>query len=55
MIRHRGRGSRVRHATLGLGQVLTIEGSGDDMRLTIYFDGQGRRKLMAKYAKLEVV
>ncbi len=49
------RGSRVRHASLGLGRILQIEGSGDDMRLIIYFNAKGRKKLLAKYAQLEVL
>ena len=49
------RGSRVRHTSLGLGRVLQIEGSGDDMRLVIFFDVKGRKKLLAKYAQLEVL
>ena len=49
------KGSRVRHPTLGVGQVFRIEGSGDQMRLTVYFQGSGRRTLVAKYAKLEVL
>ena len=48
------RGAWVRHAKLGRGRVLSIEGSGDDARLVIWFQGQGRRKLVAKYANLEV-
>ncbi len=49
------RGSRVRHASLGVGRILQIEGSGEDMRLIIYFDAKGRKKLLAKYAQLEVL
>ncbi len=49
------RGSRVRHASLGIGRILQIEGSGDDMRLIVYFDAKGRKKLLAKYAQLEVL
>ncbi|MCP4653917.1 MAG: UvrD-helicase domain-containing protein, partial [bacterium] len=44
------RGSRVRHAKLGIGKVLSIEGSGDEMRVNVYFDGVGRRKLIVRYA-----
>ncbi len=47
------RGRRVRHATLGDGVVLATEGSGEDSKLTIYFDQVGKRKLVAKYASLE--
>ncbi len=49
------RGSRVRHASLGIGRILKIEGSGEDMRLIVYFDAKGRKKLLAKYAQLEVL
>ncbi len=48
------KGTWVRHATLGRGRILSIEGSGDDKRFIVYFQGQGRRKLVAKYAKLEI-
>jgi DNA helicase-2/ATP-dependent DNA helicase PcrA len=48
------KGTWVRHATLGRGRILSIEGSGEDKRLIVYFQGQGRRKLVAKYAKLEI-
>ncbi len=49
------RGSRVRHAALGVGQVLRIDGEGEAARLVVYFDGVGRRKLLARYAQLELV
>ncbi len=49
------RGTRVRHASLGAGRILNIEGSGEDMRLIVYFDSKGRKKLLAKYAQLEIL
>lgn len=49
------RGAKVRHPKLGVGKVLKIEGSGDETRLSIYFDGIGRRTLVAKYAPLEML
>ncbi len=49
------KGCRVRHATLGVGVVLDLEGSGDDAKLTVFFDRSGKRKLIARYAALEVV
>ncbi len=49
------RGARVRHVSLGLGRILQIEGSGDDMRLVVFFDVKGRKKLLAKFAQLEVL
>lgn len=49
------KGCRVRHATLGVGVVLDLEGSGDDAKLTVFFDRSGKRRLVARYAALEVV
>ncbi len=48
-----GKGRKVRHASLGEGIVLDVEGSGDSSKLTIYFQHAGRKKLIAKYAELE--
>jgi DNA helicase-2/ATP-dependent DNA helicase PcrA len=47
------KGLQVRHATLGKGVVLAIDGNGDDARLTVVFESVGRRKLIARYARLE--
>jgi DNA helicase-2/ATP-dependent DNA helicase PcrA len=49
------RGSRVRHPTLGPGVVLDLEGDGDEARLTVFFEKSGKRKLVAKFANLEVL
>jgi len=48
------RGSRVRHPTLGPGVVLEMEGEGDEARLTVFFERSGKRKLVAKFANLEM-
>ena len=47
------KGRRVRHATLGEGVVLELDGDGLEGKLTVYFDRVGKRKLVAKYANLE--
>jgi DNA helicase-2/ATP-dependent DNA helicase PcrA len=47
------RGQRVRHGVLGQGVVMETEGSGDDLKITVYFDRTGKRKLVAKFARLE--
>ena len=49
------RGSRVRHPTLGSGVVLEMEGQGDESRITVFFEKSGKRKLVAKFANLEVL
>ena len=46
------RGARVRHEQFGDGTILTMEGSGPDAKVTVYFDRAGSKKFIAKYAKL---
>ncbi len=46
------RGRRVRHPRYGYGVILAEEGSGDETRLTVYFDKAGRKKFVARYADL---
>ncbi len=48
-------GRKVRHAQFGVGTVLSVEGDGADMKLTISFASVGRKKLVAKYANLQPV
>ncbi|HEX5717547.1 MAG TPA: hypothetical protein VF179_15415 [Thermoanaerobaculia bacterium] len=38
------RGSRVRHPTLGAGVVLEMDGQGEEMRITVFFEKAGERK-----------
>ncbi len=49
------RGARVRHASLGEGVVMGFDGAGEDAKLTVFFDHAGKRKLIAKYANLELI
>ena len=46
------RGQRVRHEQFGVGTILTMEGSGPDAKLTVYFDRVGSKKFVARFAKL---
>jgi DNA helicase-2/ATP-dependent DNA helicase PcrA len=46
------RGQGVRHPTLGSGVILEVDGSGDNAKLTVFFDRGGKRRLIAKYAGL---
>ncbi len=48
-------GTRIRHPKFGNGTILRTEGEGDDMKLTISFMSHGLKKMIAKYAELEVV
>jgi len=47
-------GARVRHPLFGVGTVLRADGSGDDLKLTVAFAGVGAKRLVARYAGLEL-
>ena len=46
------RGQRVRHEMFGVGTILTMEGSGPDAKLSVYFERHGTKKFIARFAKL---
>lgn len=46
------RGQKVHHEQFGVGTILTMEGSGPDAKLTVYFDRWGSKKFVARFAKL---
>jgi DNA helicase-2/ATP-dependent DNA helicase PcrA len=48
-------GMRVRHATFGTGTVISVEASGADLKLVVRFASVGTKRLLANYAKLEVI
>ncbi len=48
-------GAYVRHATLGKGVVLHLDGQGENAKLTVFFDKAGKRKLVRRFAPLEVL
>jgi DNA helicase-2/ATP-dependent DNA helicase PcrA len=47
-------GLRVRHAQFGIGTVLSVEPHNDDLKITVRFDAVGQKKLLARFAKLEL-
>ena len=47
-------GKRVEHARFGYGEVLTIEGKGNDKKALIDFKGVGQKHLLLRFAKLKV-
>jgi DNA helicase-2/ATP-dependent DNA helicase PcrA len=47
-------GTRVRHAKYGFVTVLRTEGDGEDMKLTVSFVSYGLKKMIARYAELEI-
>ncbi len=45
-------GSMVYHETFGKGQIMSIEGQGDKMKVAVNFEGDVSKKLIAQYANL---
>jgi len=49
------KGNMVQHDRFGTGEVVMIEGVGVNQKATIKFQGVGLKKLLLKFAKLEVI
>jgi DNA helicase II / ATP-dependent DNA helicase PcrA len=47
-------GLRVRHPQFGVGTVVDVEEHNDDLKITVRFPAVGVKKLLSKYAKLEL-
>jgi DNA helicase-2/ATP-dependent DNA helicase PcrA len=47
-------GKRVRHAKYGIGTIIQIEGEGEDRKLTVSFQDYGPKKLVERYANLQL-
>ena len=48
-------GARVLHELLGEGVIEEIEGHGELLRLTVRFGESGRKRILARYARLELL
>jgi len=48
-------GNFVKHLRFGKGEVLKIEGVGADVKAEINFENGGKKKLLLRFAKLEVI
>ncbi|MGA7556900.1 MAG: hypothetical protein WBW54_24375 [Candidatus Acidiferrales bacterium] len=47
-------GKRVRHAKYGVGTIIGVEGEGEERRLTVSFQDYGAKKLVERYANLQL-
>ncbi len=47
------KGQRVKHPTFGMGTVFSVEGSGDQTKVSVLFSDQTIKKFVVKYARLE--
>ncbi|WP_289044160.1 UvrD-helicase domain-containing protein [uncultured Olleya sp.] len=48
-------GNRVKHLKFGRGEVLKIEGKGSDVKAEIDFEFGGKKKLLLRFAKLQLI
>ena len=48
-------GMRVRHDKFGEGKVLSIEGEGSNRAAIVFFPAFGQKKMMLRFAKLEII
>ena len=48
-------GARVRHPRFGVGTVAELDGAGGEVKAVIDFESVGRKKLVVKYANLDLV
>jgi DNA helicase-2/ATP-dependent DNA helicase PcrA len=49
------KGQKVRHDKFGVGTIMGVSGSGEEVRVEVVFGDQIRRTLLARFAKLQVV
>jgi DNA helicase-2/ATP-dependent DNA helicase PcrA len=47
-------GARVRHSKYGLGTIIEVEGEGEERKLTVSFQDYGPKKLIERYANLQL-
>ncbi len=48
-------GNQVKHAKFGIGTVMEVEGDFPEQKATIQFDKNGKKQLLLKFAKLEIL
>ena len=47
-------GTRVRHSKYGVGTIIDVEGEGEERKLTVSFQDHGPKKLIERYANLQI-
>jgi DNA helicase II / ATP-dependent DNA helicase PcrA len=47
-------GTRVRHSKYGIGTIIEVEGEGEERKLTVSFQDYGPKKLVERYANLQI-
>ena len=48
-------GNVIEHVRFGVGEVVQVEGTGDNTMVTVEFRNAGRRKLLLKFATIKIL
>ena len=48
-------GQRIEHERFGLGEVMKVEGTGDNAKTTIHFKNAGEKQLLLRFARFKVI
>jgi DNA helicase-2/ATP-dependent DNA helicase PcrA len=48
-------GQWVQHASFGRGRIITVEGKGEKMKVTVDFEDRGQKKIVVKYGNLRLI
>ncbi len=48
-------GDRIEHQRFGVGRVVLLEGTGENTKATVEFDNSGRKQLLLKFAKFNII
>ena len=46
---------RVKHSKFGSGKIVEISGENINKKATIFFEGVGKKQLLLRFAKLEII
>ena len=48
-------GCKIKHQRFGVGEVIKVEGTGENMKATVTFVNTGTKQLLVKFAKFEII
>ncbi len=48
-------GQMIEHERFGLGEVIKVEGTGDNAKATIHFKNAGDKQLLLRFARFKVI
>ena len=48
-------GQRIEHERFGIGEIIKVEGTGDNAKATIHFENAGNKQLLLRFARFKVI